>query len=286
MHDTPVSRRQRSRATRVAISICSALLCSCAATPPPPAAPEVAEAPPPLVSELRIGMWLGYAPLAMKQNGEPQGVEVELAQKVGAALGRRTRIVELGWDDLIPALRDGRIDIIMSGMSITEDRERLVSFCEPYMHIGQMALIRAADDEKYRDLAAIDQAKTRIGFQSETTGEYFARGKFTHAKLVGFKTIEPGIAALRKKKIDLFIHDAPTIWRVTGGFKSTEKQLTGRYELLTDESLAWAVRREDSDLHDQLNGLVEKWQADGEIDQVLDHWIRVRKHRLPPPGGK
>jgi len=229
-------------------------------------------------------MWLGYPPLAMKENGKPEGVEVEFAEKAGVALKRRTRIVELKWEDLIPALREGRIDVIMSGMSVTADRERLVSFCTPYMHIGQMALTRTADEAKYRNPANIDQKQTRIGFQNDTTGGDFVRTNMQHAQLIGFSSIDKGVAALRKKKIDLFVHDAPTIWRVTGGFDSKERQLTGRYDLLTDEALAWAVRREDTDLHDQLNALLKTWQADGELDQVLDHWIRVRKKKIPVTG--
>jgi polar amino acid transport system substrate-binding protein len=266
-------------------TILAGLLFGCAAsTPPAPTAAEIPVPPPPPPGDLRIGMCLDYPPLTLQREGKPAGAEVDFATKVGRELKRRTRIVELKREELIPALRDGRIDVIMSGMSITEDRQRLVSFCEPYLHIGQMALIRKADEDKYRDPASIDQKSTRVGFQNYTTSEDFVRSQMTHAKLIGFRSIDQGITALRKRKIDVLIHDAPTIWRVTGGFGSKEKQLAGRFQLLTDESLAWAVRRDDSELLDQLNALVMEWKEDGELDQVLDHWIPVRKKQVPLPG--
>src|SRR5262249_32592993 len=213
----------------------------CAAKAPAPPPTETPPPPPP-AGDLRIGMCFDYPPLVFKRDGQPQGAETDFAAKIGSELKRRTRFIELKRDELIPALRDGRIDVIMAGMSVTEERERLVSFCEPYLHVGQMALIRKSDDKKFHDAAAIDRRSTRIGFQKDTTSEDFVRNKMPHAKLVAFQTADEGVAALRKKKIDVLVHDAPTIWRVTGGFSSKEKQLTGRFELLTDEPLAWAVR--------------------------------------------
>lgn len=263
-----------------ALCLTSALLFGCAAQKPAEI-PPAPLAPPPPPGDLRIGISPDYPPLAMKQGGRLQGVEPEFAEGLAAELQRRTRLVELKWDELIPALRDGRIDIIMSGMSITADRQRLVNFAEPYLRIGQMSLIRKADLKKFADPASIDQKKTRIGFQNHTTGEDFVRDRMKNAILIGYNSIDKGVAALRKKKIDIFVHDAPTIWRVTGGFGSKEKQLTGRYELLTDEALAWAVRNEDADLRARLSDVVRKWKENGHIDQVLDHWILVRKTKVP-----
>jgi polar amino acid transport system substrate-binding protein len=51
----------------------------------------------------------------------------------------------------------------------------------------------------------------------------------------------------------------------------------GRYQPLTDEHLAWAVRKDDTALRDRLNAELTKWKQDGELESVLDHWIPVRK---------
>jgi ABC-type amino acid transport substrate-binding protein len=85
------------------------------------------------------------------------------------------------------------------------------------------------------------------------------------------------VQALREKRIDYLVHDAPTIWRIVGGFLSTETELTGLYRPLTEEYLAWAVRKDDAALADQLNAALAKWRADGQLDLVLDSWIRVRR---------
>lgn len=277
-------RRMQINGRVLAWSLLAALASGCAATNGAHSLPaESAKPAPPPPGDLRVGMCFDYPPLVLKQNDKPAGAEVDFAGKLGAAMKRRIRIIELKRDDLIPALRDGRIDVIMAGMSVTEERERLVSFAEPYLHVGQMALIRKADEAKLQNREAIDQPRTRIGFQNHTTGDDFVRSKVTQAKLVGFATVDQGITALRNKKIDILVHDAPTIWRVTGGFGSKEKQLIGRFQLLTDEPLAWAVRREDSALRHDLDRLVKQWEDNGELEEVLARWIPVRKLKVPLP---
>lgn len=226
---------------------------------------------------LRVGTAADYAPLSFAENGELRGVELDFARRLAADLGRTPEIVRLPWAELIPALREGRIDIIMSGMSITADRAELVRFCAPYLQVGQMALIRSAEFTERSAPAAIASASSRVGFVVRTTGEQFARAKLGGAKLVSLPSIEQGVAALRAGKLDYFVHDAPTIWRVVGGFASDERELTGLYTPLTDEHLAWAVRREDAALAERASAALDDWKRKGFVEEVLDRWIPVRK---------
>lgn len=228
-------------------------------------------------SILRVGIATVYPPLAFKENGEIKGVEVDFAHQLAKDLGLELTFVELPWTGLIPALTEGRVDVIMSGMSITEERSKLVDFTQPYLRVGQMALIRKADYQRLRGSAAMNQPTSRVGFQTGTTGEAFVRRKLTRAQLKGFATPEEGIAALRAGEIDFFVHDAPTIWRETGGFDKKAPDLIGRYTPLTEEYLAWAVRKDDGPLRDRLNAELLHWRENGQLDAILDHWIRVRK---------
>ena len=228
-------------------------------------------------SVLRVGIATVYPPLAFEENGEIKGVEVDFAHQLAKDLGLELTFVELPWTGLIPALTEGRVDVIMSGMSITEDRSKLVDFTQPYLRVGQMALIRKADYQRLRGTAAMNQPTSRVGFQTGTTGEAFVRRKLTQAQLKGFPTPEEGIAALRAGEIDFFVHDAPTIWRETGGFDKQARDLMGRYTPLTEEYLAWAVRKDDQPLRDRLNTELLHWRENGQLEVFLDHWIRVRK---------
>jgi polar amino acid transport system substrate-binding protein len=228
-----------------------------------------------LKPELRIGISPDYMPLAHK---DPTfglvGVEVDFAKQLGDGLKKKIVFVETPFRDLIQALVEERIDIIMSGMSITSERAELVSFTDPYARVGQMALVRAKDRSAFPDVQSFSKVTSSVGFVQKTTGEMAAKAFFPRATLVPQPTIEDGIAALRKGEIEVFIHDAPTVWRVAGNPK--EKEIEGLYWPLTKEPLGWAVRKDDEPLRFAVNRELEQWKASGRLKQILSRWVMLR----------
>jgi polar amino acid transport system substrate-binding protein len=241
--------------------------------PPKPEPPEPSGTL--LKPQLRVGISPNYVPVAYK---DPTlglvGVEVDFANQLGKGLGKSIVFVELPFPDLIQALVEERIDIIMSGMSVTTERAERVSFTDAYARVGQMALVRAKDRSAFPDVQAFSKVTSKVGFVQETTGEMAAKAFFKQATLAPQPTIDDGIAALRKGEIEVFIHDAPTVWRITGN--PNEKELEGLYWPLTKEPLAWAVRKSDEPLRFALNRQLEQWRAEGSLKQILSRWVAIR----------
>jgi len=231
---------------------------------------------------LRVGIATNYPPLAFKENGQVTGVEADFAQQLAKDLDVKVTLVETPFEELIPALVHGKIDVIMSGMSITDARKKFVAFTNPYTKVSQMALFRAADEDRLRKLMKSDPKSLRVAVVNGTTGEQYVRKHHRHAQVKGFGSVDDAVAALRKGDVDIFVHDSPAIWRVSGGLESPEKELAGYYEPLTDEHLAWAVRKRDGRLRSRLNAEIAKWHGSGEIESVIDHWIPVRKAIIRP----
>jgi ABC-type amino acid transport substrate-binding protein len=229
--------------------------------------------------ELRVGVTPNYPPLAFRQNGQIMGVEPQFARKLGLVLGVRVTLVELPWEELIPALRDHRIDVIMSGMSITDERQQLVSFVHPYLRVGQMMALRRADAKRFPNAAAVNRKTTRVGFVTGTTGETYVRQHLQRAHSEGFDAADGAVTALRAKSIDVFIHDSPSIWRITAPENDPQHELLGRYEPLTKEHLAWAVRKDDAQLLARLNTVLAKWNAEGTLDDMLSDWIKIKREQ-------
>jgi polar amino acid transport system substrate-binding protein len=268
-----------TRAAIVGVALL-ALLGGLAACKAPHAAVGTSTAAAP--AELRVGIAPNYPPLAFKRHGKITGVEAQFARKLGPALGANVTLVETPFQELIPALAAGRIDVIMSGMSVTDERKKLVSFTHPYLRVGQMLLLRQQDAHRLNTDTALNQPATRIGVVSGTTGEAFARGHFQRAQIKGFDGVDSAVAALRAAQIDVFVHDAPSVWAITAGVDGPERQLVGRYEPLTVEYLAWAVRPGDR-LGDRLNAVLRKWNDDGELDAVLKQWIQITRPGMTKP---
>ena len=220
---------------------------------------------------LRIGVTANRAPLVYKEKGKVIGLESEMGNELAQALGKEAQFVELGWEELIPALLDNKIDIIMSGMTITDMRRMRVDFSEPYLIIGQMALVRATDAGKYRSVRAIVTSEARVGVEKGTTGDIMVQREFTKAKRVGFTSLTQGAESLMRKKIDMFIHDAPVIFSLAA--ENEAKGLTVVNDFFTQEFLGWAMRKGDGELRASVNAILQEWKNSRKLDQVIFHWI-------------
>lgn len=241
------------------------------------AAALAADAAPRAPARLRVGIATDYPPVAFKENGEFKGIEADFAHQLTSDYGVQIDFVETKWDDLIPALKEGKIDVIMSGMSETFDRKAQVDFCAPYKQVGQMALIRKVDVTRLSGSSALEAEGMRVGVEKLTTGEMYARQNLRQAKITAFGSSDVGIAALRKGEIDFFIHDAPTVWRTVGRPAAEDPDLTGLYRQLTEEQLAWAVKKGDGASKEFLDSALAHWKENGTLQSTLDRWIPVQK---------
>ena len=275
--------RRRVYAWAIWINLCLALvLGGCVSqerpqtpsAPTPAPAPQTDERPAAPQPPLRVGLTPNYPPVIFKAEGHLTGLEVDLAHGLNEELGRPIELVELDWEALIPALEDGRIDVIMSGMSITEARAQRVRFVEPYLRIGQMAIIRKVDSLKWGSPAMLARMTGRVGFVAGTTGAAYVQEQLPQAEHVPVQSADEGLEALRAETMDVFVHDALTAWRV-GENESTDI-LTSSFSPLTEEYLAWAVRKTDDALHRDLESVLARWRSSGRLQALFHKWLRFR----------
>jgi len=225
-------------------------------------------------SVLYVGVTANYPPLVFKRNGTLQGIEVDMANDLGKVLKKRIVFREMPFGDLIPALQKGDIDIIMSGVSVTDARKRAVQFTQNYMRVGQMGIIRKDDVMQYGSPSSLYTKRMRVGFEADTTGEQFVRENLKYAELVPLNSVKQGLDAVRKKEIDVFIHDAPTAWRIAEN--KIDDTLMALYWPLTEEHLAWAVNQEHEMFIVELDRVLTEWKRNGHLQNVLNRWIRVK----------
>lgn len=233
----------------------------------------------PDAAPLRVGLSTRYPPIAFGSEGNLQGLEVDLARAFGQEIRKPIEFKVLEFDALIPALQQNDIDVIMSGMSITDARKKKIAFATPYMRVGQMALVRADDFSKFVDPGALNSSGTKVGFVEGTTGARYVAANLTKPTKVAVEGSDEGVAALRTGSIDVFIHDAPTIWRIS--LDPKERELLALYEPLTEEYLAWGVRKDDADLKAALDAFANQWKDDGRMTALTTRWIPLRVELKP-----
>lgn len=199
------------------------------------------------------------------------GIEADFAQKLGQALNRKVVFTEVSWNKQIDYLEANRIDVIMSGMSITPARSIRINFANPYLQSGLSAAFRRENSDMSGLLANIllNQDK-RVGFVENTTGELFCVQRFTKARKQGYSTAKAGINALKAGRIDVFVHDAPVVWWLAA---NNEAEIVAFPELMNVEPLAWGVGKHNMALLDAINALVLQWEKDGTSEKIIKNWI-------------
>ncbi len=208
--------RIRGAGCRAVVFVACIALClaGCALRPGAAAVPARADL-------LRVGVTPDAPPIIYREDGRVTGLEADLAQALGRDLGKEVRFIELPWDDQIPALLDGRTDIIMSGMSVTQTRGSEVAFTSPYMAGGLMALVRREDAGSFAGPFAFITAAVKVAVQNETTGDYFVRKYMTRAERHSYDTVTEAFAALQAGRVDMMIHDAPVVWHEAAAHPSS-----------------------------------------------------------------
>jgi polar amino acid transport system substrate-binding protein len=230
-----------------------------------PADPKPESQPP-----LRVGVTPNLPPMVFKQGKAIVGVEADLAQALGQELKRPVRFVELDWEQLLDALLKDQIDIIMSSMSITRPRQFRVVFSQPYLRIGQMALVQTGGKVSSGALSRSLAGQT-VGVRKGTTGDLLVQQEFPRAKRKYYKSDDEGALALSKGKIDLFIDDSTMIWYLAGVYEAKGLEVTPF--VFSEEWLAWAMRRADTPLQESVNAFLQKSQTNGELNRILRRWI-------------
>jgi polar amino acid transport system substrate-binding protein len=231
---------------------------------------------------LRVGISPNSAPLIYRQGENFTGLEAELAKEFGKFTNRSVRFIELAWLDQIPALLDNRIDIIMSGMSITKSRHYRIAFSEPYFRTGQMALVRKREKNRfpmsgyYGILAWLPSLK--IGVIKGTTGQFFVEKRYDSAKkILYFSETQEAIASMKAGNIggfniDMLIHDAPIVFYLAA---ENEGELAPLPALLTEEYLAWGIRKDNLELLETANAFIASLKKDGRLDSIIKRWIPI-----------
>lgn len=222
---------------------------------------------------LRVGLEPGYMPFELtNKKGEIIGFDVDMAKRMAKAMDVELELVSTAWDGIIPALLTKKFDIIMSGMTLTQQRNMQINFASPYIVIGQTILLRkelADEVENYRDL---NDPKYTLGSKLGTTGEQATKRMIPRAKYISYETEQEGILELVNGKIDAFIYDLP--YNAAAFVQRGQDKLVHLDKPFTYEPIAWAVRKGDYDFINWLNNFLNQARNDGTYEKIYEKWFQ------------
>ena len=168
--------------------------------------------------ELRIGVSADRAPLNMKnREGEVVGFEADIVQALATAMGLELRFVVKPFAELIPSLERGEIDLAISGMTMTPERNARVAFAGPYFVSGMSVLARARAITDVEDPRALDLPGRRYAAVAASTSARFISDVLPQAQLVTVADYDAGVQQVIEGRVDALFADglacSVAVWR-------------------------------------------------------------------------
>lgn len=218
---------------------------------------------------LRVGTEPSFAPFEFQKEGSNEftGFDIELIQAIGKQMGYKVEIQNMGFDALIPALTSGNIDVAIAGMSINEERKKVIAFSDPYYTSGLIIMV----DKNNNDIKSLaDLEGKRIACQIGTTGEKKSRS-IPNAVVTAFNTQSEASMELKNGGADAVINDAPVVdYYLAQGGSEVAKTVGEKMEA---ENYGIGIKKENTQLVADINKAMAELKANGEFDKIYKKWF-------------
>lgn len=234
----------------------------------------------PDANTLVVGMELSYPPFEMTdEQNVPTGVSVEIAKALAANLGKQLRIENIPFAGLIPALKTGKIDLIISSMTHTEERAQSIAFSDPYLTTGLCALV--SKNLPLVSIDELDQEGIRIAVKQGTTGHLYANDRIRNAQVLLFEKETAATLEVAQGKADAFIYDQMSTYMNWKKHSATTRPLLTPF---TSESWAIGLKQGNEELRREVNRFIADYKADGGFDRLGDQFLSEQKQAFEKLG--
>ena len=223
-------------------------------------------------SKIVVGTTGAQPPLsATAKTGEIIGLDADIATMIAANMGVTVEFITMPFAELLPALTANKVDLVISSMTITPERNMRVAFIGPYFISGKGILTKSKHLEALKGLAGINQAQFKIAALKNSTSQRFVEREAPKAKLVPADSYENAIEMLFSDAVDILIADAP--FCALTAFRYPDKELTVGQDKLTFEPLGIAVA-EDTLLINWLQNFMLMLNSSGELKRLTEKWLK------------
>lgn len=219
--------------------------------------------------ELRVGLSADYAPMEFEHtvNGKTEyaGVDIDLAKKIAKDNNLKLKIVNMSFDSLLGALKTGKIDIIISGMTSTPERKKQVDFSDSYMMTKNIMLVKKYKVSEYKDIKDFNNKK--VGAQKGTEQEKIAQTEIENASITSLSRLPDVILALKSGKVEGAVVEKPV---AEAYLKQNPKLGISNVKFNEEEKdTVIAVPKDSPKLLSQINKTIKEVKDKGLIDKYM-----------------
>jgi ABC-type amino acid transport substrate-binding protein len=222
--------------------------------------------------KLRVGLSGSQPPLNFKsKDGTLMGLEVDLARGLAATMGVEVEFVQKPFGDLLDAVAKGEVDLVMSGMSITPERNMRVAFVGPYHLSGKSLLTKSSTLAQAQEADDLDDIQLKVSALRGSTSEKFVDAVLPKAELLAAETWDEAVKAVVDDKVQAMVADFEAC--VLAVLLNPRANLTMSQRPLTVEPIGIAVAPGDALLVNFLENTLGALQTTGLLDALRTRWL-------------
>jgi polar amino acid transport system substrate-binding protein len=222
--------------------------------------------------ELRVGTAASMPPLNMTTKaGEIIGLEIDLVETFATAMGVELKLEAMAFHELLPALETGKVDMVISGMTITPKRNLKVAFVGPYFISGKALLTKIETIASVKDPAEIDRRGITLAALRGSTSQIFIEKTVPQAKLVTAEDYDEAITLVIQGQVDALVADFPIC--VISTLRYPEHGLFSLISPFTYEPLGIAVPASDPLLVNWVDNFLNTLEASGLLEDLTERWF-------------
>ena len=222
---------------------------------------------------LVVGMDLSYPPFEMRDaNGNPSGISAELAHALASSLNRDITILNIPFGSLIESLTKSKIDLIISSMTATEERAKVISFSDPYVKTGLCLLIHRFSG--FKSISDVDRPGRTLAVMDGTTGHKYAAENIKQAAVLVLKNEAECALKVIQGEAHAFIFDQMSVYKNWQANPTTTLALLDPFQ---KESWAIGIRQRDLSLRKKVNAFLKDFRTRGGFERLGDHYLSKEK---------
>lgn len=222
--------------------------------------------------ELLVGTSGGQPPLTAKtKDGRIIGLDADLAEVMAGAMGVKLKMVDMPFAELLPALEADKVDMVISGMTMTPKRNLKVAFVGPYYISGKGILTKTETVARVQNPDEINAPNFTLVALKNSTSQAFVEKLMPKAKLVTTKTLDEALDQLFKDKADAIVADYP--YCAVTAYRYQAKGLTAGSARFTFEPLAIAIPDNDLLLLNWVQNVLLTLQGGGALEALTKRWF-------------
>jgi polar amino acid transport system substrate-binding protein len=221
---------------------------------------------------LKVGMSGNQPPMSMtNREGGLMGFDVDIAKALADAMKVKLEIVPMPFGELISALEQNKVDIVLSGLSITPERTEKVSFVGPYMMSGKSILTKNSVLAKIEASKDFNRKELKLLALSNSTSASFVRAVAPDAQLIEVASYDEGVAMIMDGKGDALVADMPVC--VLSVLRYPEAGLTTLQRPLTVEPVGIAVSKNDPQFFNLVDNYLRAYEKTGILAKIREKWF-------------